>query len=179
MNGGMRMERLQRNRFLSDCRNSLLILLLGVVLGALGKWSDYHNMLLANLTSGVQLWILLGCAVAVFSRTCWRAGLHVCLLLGGMVGAYYCTAELMGVPWSKTFLIGWAAAAVFAALPGFFVWFTRGWSLQAWLIRLGVLAVQALAVPVFSGRVNLPDVLLIAGTAAVLLWSGVEGGRRP
>lgn len=161
-------------RLLTAFRNSLLILLLGIALGALSKWADYHSMFLARLTSGVHVWILLGCAVSVFSRTCWRAGLNVFLLLGGMVASYYLTAELMGVPWSMTFLIGWAVAAALSALPGFFVWFSRGRSLQAWLICLGVLAVQLLAMPVFSGGVNLLDILLTAATAAVLLWEKKE-----
>ena len=69
-------------------RNSLLVLLLGLTLGVLGKWADFHSPLLSDLTSGVQLWIFLGCVLALYSRTPRRAALRVVLLLGGMVAAY-------------------------------------------------------------------------------------------
>lgn len=164
-------------QFLLGLRNSGLILLLGILLGAAGKWSDYHAMFLAELTSGIQLWILLGCVVSLGSRSSWRAGFNVFLLLGGMVCAYYFTAELMGAPWSWKFLVGWGAAAVLSPLPGFLVWYARGRSLQSWILCLGVLAFQLLAMLVLSGGVRLLDILLIAATAAALLWDKFAGGE--
>lgn len=107
-------------------RNSLLILLLGVVLGALSKWADFHSPWLSELTSGVQLWIFLGCILALYSRTPRRAALHVFLLLGGMVGAYYVTALIMRGVWAKSFVIGWGIAAVLSAVPGYLLWYARG-----------------------------------------------------
>lgn len=163
----------QVRQFAAGLRNSGLILLLGIVLGAVGKWSDSHAMPLAELTSGLQLWVLLGCAVSLGSRSSWRAGLNVFLLLGGMVCAYYGTAELLGVSWSWKFLIGWALAAVLSPLPGFFVWYARGRSLQAWILCLGVLAFQLLAMLALSGGARALDLALIGATAAVLLWDKV------
>lgn len=174
----MRRQSYTGKKTLMGVRNSLLILLAGIVLGALGKWSDYHWMFLADLTSGVQLWVLLGCVIATWSQSCWRAGLNVFLLLGGMVASYYCTAELMDVPWSWPFLIGWSAAAVLSAGAGFLVWFGRGRSKQAWLICLGVLVLQVAAMFVLSGGVRVLDVVLIALTACVLLWDKVVAKRR-
>ena len=158
-------------------RNSLLILLLGLALGAVGKWSDCNSMLLADLTSGLQLWVLLCCALALGSRSPWRAGLHVFLLLGGMVCTYYLTAELMSVPWSESFLIGWGVVAALSPIPGFLVWYARGRSFRAWILCLGVLAFQILAMFVLSGHANLLDILLIAATAALLLWDKGPGRR--
>lgn len=66
LNGGItvKQQHYKGKKALMGLRNSLLILLLGITLGALGKWSDYHNMFLSNLTSGIQLWVLLDCALA-------------------------------------------------------------------------------------------------------------------
>ena len=153
----------------SGVRTSLLILLLGAALGALSKWADFHSLWLAELTSGISLWILLAAAAALYSRTAMRAALHVFLLLGGMVGAYYLTAALTDSVWGKSYLIGWGVAAVLSAIHGYLVWFAKGRSRRAWLLSLGVLAVQIALVIVLFQRVRIFDVVMILLTAAVLL----------
>ena len=158
-------------------RNSLLILLLGVVLGALGKWSDGYVAWLAELTSGISLWILLATAVALYSRTAMRAALNVFLLLGGMVGAYYLTAMLTNSVWGKNYLIGWGAAAVLSAIPGYLVWFAKGRSRRAWLLSLGVVVVQIALVIVLFRTVRIFDVVMILLTAAVVLVDKVSPSR--
>ena len=161
-------------------RNSLLILLLGVVLGALGKWSDGYVAWLAELTSGISLWILLATAVALYSRTAMRAALNVFLLLGGMVGAYYLTAVLTNSVWGKNYLIGWGVAAVLSVIPGYLVWFAKGRSRRAWLLSLGVVVVQVALVIVLFRTVRIFDVVTILLTAAVLLADKLgpsRGGR--
>ena len=159
-------------------RNSLLILLLGIVLGALSKWSDsYMAAWLAELTSGISLWILLATAVALYSRTATRAALNVFLLLGGMVGAYYLTAVLANSVWGKSYLIGWSIAAVLSTVPGYLVWFAKGRSRRAWLLSLGVIVVQIALVIVLFRTVRILDVVMILLTAAVLLADKVGPGR--
>lgn len=153
----------------SRVRNSLLILLLGAVLGVLGKWADFHSPWLAELTSGVQLWIFLGCVLALYSRTPRRAALHVVLLLGGMVCAYYAAALVMKGAWARSYVIGWGIAAVLSAVPGYLLWFAKGRTRRAWLLSLGVVAVQAAAMFVLSGGVRVLDAVMILLTAAVLL----------
>lgn len=146
---------------------SLLVLLAGLALGALSKWADVHLMFLADVTSGMAVWVLLAAAVALGSRSSWRAGLHVLLLLGGMVCAYYLTAEAMGVPWSRAFVIGWGILAALSPVFGFFVWYARGRGLHAWILSLGVLVFQALTALVFRGGVT--DGVVILATAVLLL----------
>ena len=162
----------------SGVRNSLLILLLGAALGALGKWADFHSPWLAELTSGISLWILLATAVALYSRTAMRAALNVFLLLGGMVGAYYLTAMLTNSVWGESFLIGWGVAAVLSAVPGYLVWFAKGRSRRAWLLRRGLVAVQIALVIVLFRTVRIFDVVMILLTAAVLLVDKVGPSRR-
>lgn len=156
-------------------RNSLLILLLGVVLGILSKWADFHSPLLAELTSGVQLWILLGCALVLYSRTAFRAALHVFLLLGGMVAAYYITAVLMGGTWTVKYLISWGIAAVLSVVPGYLMWYAKGRNKRAWILCALVMACQIIGMVVFSGGIRVLDILLIVLTAVVL---GIDKVRR-
>lgn len=156
---------------------SALVLLAGLALGALSKWADYRSMFLADLTSGMALWVLLATAAALGSRSSWRAGLHVLLLLGGMVCAYYLTAEWMGVPWSRLFVIGWGLLAAVSPVFGFFVWYARGRGLHAWLLSLGVLGFQVLAALVFPGGVT--DAAVIPATAVLLLRDKIGGSHVP
>lgn len=159
-------------------RNSLLILLLGAALGALGKWSEGYVPWLSNLTSGIPLWILLATTAALYSRTAKRAALNVLLLLGGMAGAYYLTTELTGGVWGRNYLIGWGAAALLSPLPGYLVWFAKGRSRRAWLLSLGVVAVQIALVLVLFRTVRIFDIVMILLTAAVLLLDKFGRGRR-
>ena len=161
----------------SGVRNSLLILLLGIGLGVLSKWSDNHMAVwFAEVTSGISLWILLAAVTALYSRTAKRAALHVLLLLGGMVGAYYLTAVLTNSVWGESFLIGWGIVALLSPIPGYFVWFAKGRTRRAWLLSVGVLAVQIALVIALFRTVRIFDVVIILITAAVLLMD--KFGRR-
>lgn len=146
-------------------RNSLLILLLGVVLGGLGRWA-LPNM---ALSTAIQILILLGCVLALYSRTAVRAALHVFLLLGGAVAAYYAAAVIMGGAWAVQYLAGWSAAAVLSAVPGYLMWFAKGRSRRAWGLCLLVLICQAAVMLLLSGGVRALDIVAIALTAAALL----------
>lgn len=159
-------------------RNSLLVLLLGLALGVLGKWADFHSPLLSDLTSGAQLWIFLGCVLALYSRTPRRAALRVVLLLGGMVAAYYVTALVMKGVWSRSYAIGWGIAAAVSAVPGYLLWYAKGRTRRAWLLSLGVVAAQIAVMLALSGGVRVPDLAIILLTAAVLLLDKFGRGRR-
>ena len=166
----MRYTPYQGRRRGSGVRNSLLILLLGVGLGVLSKWSDDHMAVwLAEVTSGIALWVLLAVITALYSRTAERAALNVLLLLGGMVGAYYLTAMLTNSAWGKDFLIGWGIAALLSPIPGYLVWFAKGRSRRAWLLSAGVLAVQIILTVILFRSVRVLDAVIILLTAAVLL----------
>ena len=152
--------------------NSLLILLLGVILGVLGRWIN-HNM---ALSSEIQILILLGCVLALYSRTALRAALHVFLLLGGVAAAYCTTAVIMGGTWTVQSLLVWGLAAVLAAVPGYLMWYAKGRTRRAWGLCAAVLACQVAVMLLFSGGVRVTDVALIVLTAVAL---GLDkAGRR-
>lgn len=144
--------------------NSLLILLLGVILGVLGRWIN-HSM---ALSSKIQILIFLGCVLALYSRTAPRAALHVFLLLGGMTAAYYTSAVLIGGTWTKQYLIGWGIAAVLSAVPGYLMWYAKGRTRRAWGLCAAALACQIAVMLLLSGSVRVTDAALIVLTAIVL-----------
>ncbi len=158
-------------------RNSLLVLLLGVSLGAASKWADLHSPFLAELTSGIAVWILLASAVALCSRSPARAGLHVLLLLGGMLAAYYAAAELLDSTWPEQFLIGWGILAVLSPIPGMLVWHARKQDMPAWVVSFGVVVVQLGATWLLFRKIGVVDLLVVLATAVLLFW-GKFGKRK-
>ena len=159
--------------------HSLLILLLGLALGAASKYADLHSVILGDLTSGIALWIFLAAAVALYSRTPERAGLHAILLLGGMVAAYYAAAELLGGSLPKNYLIGWGAAALLSPIPGWMVWYAGGEDRLAWLLSIGTVAVQIGATVLLFGKLGLADLAVVVLTAALLFWNKVKNVEKP
>ena len=153
---------------------SVLILLLGLALGAASKRADGSSVLLGELTSHIALWVLLASAVALASRSPLKAGLNVLLLLGGMVAAYYAAAELLGGVWSKDFLMGWGVAALLSPIPGFLVWYARGKDWWAWLISTGVVAVQVAATIWLYEKLGPVDLAVVVLTAVLLFGKKVK-----
>jgi len=157
---------------------ALLILAAGLLLGALSQWADLHVPALAELTSRIALWILLASAAALGSRSPLQAALHTLLLLGGMVAAYYTAAYLMDAAWSKSYLIGWGAAALLSPIAGWLVWYARGEDKWAWLVSAGVLAAQIGGTLALFQKVRAADVVVIALTAVMLLAGKVKNLKR-
>lgn len=154
-----------------DTGSSLVVLLAGLLLGALSRWAGPQAPILAELTLRIALWVLLASAVALGSRTPLRAALHVPLLLGGMAAANYITAHMLGSTCPKSFLIGWGAAAVLSAVPGWLVWHAREEDRQAWLISACVVALQLAATLVVFREIKVSD-LVVTALTAVMLFAG-------
>lgn len=163
---------------MADIGSSLLILLVGLALGVISKWADLHAPMLAELTSQLALWVLLASAVALGSRSPVRAALHTLLLLGGMVAAYYLSAQLMEDVWAKSFLAGWGTAALLSPAAGALVWYARGEDRWAWLLSLGVLAVQIGGTLVLFQKIRVTDLVVMILTAAMLLAGKVKNLRK-
>ena len=157
-------------------RNSLLLLLAGAVLGAVSKWSDLHNPFLAEMTSGIALWILLASLIAMYSRDALRGGLNSLLILGGMLAAYYAAAEILGVGWSKNDLIGWSVIALVSPVLGYLLWCVR--ERFPLLVNVGIILVQVGATCFLFRRIGVFDLLAMLPPAGILLWQAAGSRRR-
>ena len=162
---------------LVSVRNSLLVLLAGVVLGAVSKWSDLYCPPLAEATSGIALWILLASLLAVYSRTALRGGLHSLLFLGGMLASYYTAAGLLDTGWSKNYLAGWGITALLSPVPGYLVWCVR--ERFPLLVYAGIILAQLGASWFLFRRIGIFDVLAMVPPLMILVWKMAGGnGKR-
>ncbi|MDE7242564.1 MAG: hypothetical protein K2O18_01110 [Oscillospiraceae bacterium] len=154
-------------------RNSLLVLLLGCALGAVSKWADLHSPFLAEMTSGIALWILLASLLALYSRNEVRAGLHALLFLGGMLAAYYTAAELLKTGWSTAFLTGWSVLALLSPVLGYLV--RRVKEQTPRLLYAGIILAELGATWLLFRRIGMADLLVVLMTVILLLLS--ENGK--
>ena len=143
------------------------MLLFGCVMGALAKLSDvyfrvsYFQMSLSELTSQMSIWIVLGVAISLFSRSRKLAMVNVFLFCAGMLAAYYVTAELTHAVYGWTFIKGWAVFACFSPVMAYLVTLTKGRGLLPLLIKLGILAVYAGVDLLIFGGPQIYDVALL------------------
>lgn len=171
-----------------DALYSVLILLLGVVLGIFSKWLDtlsidrsiwWHRILdtldLRNVFSEFAVWFLIGLAVAVFSRSSLRAALNVFLFFAGMCVSYHWyTVMFCGFNPYRYMLI-WYGITLLSPLIGWVCWFSKGTGTVS--IVLSSCIMMAMMLVCFSFGLwyfdfqSLVNILLFAGVVGVLYSS--------
>lgn len=142
--------------------NTLLIILLGFVLGVGQKWLDsipfndlpilLQRFDIVNYFGRLAIWILLGTVISVYSRSPLRAGINVFLFFLSMITGYYlyCNYVLGFLP--RYYMMIWIGMTCLSFFIGYLCWYAKGKGMVSILISsviLGVLFSQA--VLVFQG----------------------------
>lgn len=147
----------------------VMLLISGAGLGAASKLADVYSEMLGSITSGICLWIFLGTLICMIAKNPFRSAAYVFLFCGGMIVAYYLTAELNGLYYSRTFVSGWSVFTLFTPLFALAAWYARGKSRISWVIRIGIVVVMLIgSFTAFPGNLFF-DALFAAGTFAVTL----------
>lgn len=139
-----------------EIRNTVLILLLGILLGAFSKYLDctpgneqlYLLELLdvGNFLGRMSVWILLAAAVAVYSCSPIRAGINVFCFFTGMLVSYYAYTYFIAGFFPRSYVMIWAVLTLISPFLAFVCWYARGRGPVACLISaaiVGVLFMQA------------------------------------
>lgn len=158
-------EKISIPKFLLFCA---AFVLLGTASGVVSKLADVHSEIIGNFTSGMCCWILIGTVICAFSKSLFRSAVYVFLFCAGMVAAYYLTAEIGDLYYSRSYVKGWSLFALFTPVFALFAWYARGKGKAAWVLRIGIAVVMAASVFLFPGGIFL-DVLSIAAMFAVTL----------
>lgn len=143
------------------------MLIAGCLMGVLSKLSDvgshmgYLQIVLAEMTSQMSLWILFGVVISLFSRGRKRAMVNMFLFCMGMLAAYYVTAEATHAVYGWSFIKGWAVFACFSPLMAYLVTLTKEKGLLPFLVKLGVLAVYVGVDLLLFGGPQIFDIVLL------------------
>ena len=165
--------------------NSLLILVLGIILGAFSKWLDnmaiddmiwWQHILglldLRNVFSEFGIWIFLAVLISIFSKTPLRASLNVFLFFLGMTTSYHLYTILFSGFNPKSYMMIWYAITLITPILAFICWYAKGNSKVSLIICIVILAVMMLfsfgiGMWYFDFR-SIIDTFLFIGTMAIL-----------
>lgn len=164
---------------------SLLILLLGIILGVFSKWLDnlsindaiwWQHILgivdLRNVFSYVGIWLFLAITISVFSRTPLRASLNVFLFFVGMTVSYHLYTIMFSGFNPKSYMMIWYGITAITPILAFICWYAKGNNKISNIISSVILAIMlkesfSVGIWYFYFK-SIIDTILFLGTMTVL-----------
>ena len=134
---------------------SILILLLGIILGVFSKWLDnmsindticWQHILgildLRNVFSEFAIWLLIALAISVYSSTPLRACLNVFLFLAGMCISYHLYTIVFAGFNPQRYMMIWYGFTLLSPVLAFICWYGKGETKVSLIIAILILAVM-------------------------------------
>lgn len=166
-------------------RNTLLIFLLGILLGVFSKWLDNLSindaiwwqyiiglMDLRNVFSLLGIWIFIAVTISVFSKTALRASLNVFVFFIGMNVSYHLYTIYFSGFNPMSYMMIWYAITLVTPLLAYVCWYAKSDHIISVMISgliLCVMFIVSFSIGMWYFDINsLIDFILFIATVIVL-----------
>ena len=156
--------------------NPISMLVIGLLIGYVVKQIDirlyvqHFGVSLSDIFSQAGIWVVLGVAISLYSPSRKYAMLNVFTFCGGMLIAYYVTAELTGAVYSWTYIKGWAIFTCLTPLLAFLVTLTKDKGVWPAVIKFAVLAGYLVMNLILVGSLKVYDFIFLAFLVYLLFF---------
>lgn len=137
--------------------NTVMILILGVLLGVFSKWLDntslnddvwWQSILsyldLGNVLSSLGIWLLISLCISIYSATPLRAGINVFIFFLGMNVSYHLYTIIFAGFNPMNYMMIWYGLTLFSPILAFICWYSKGNGRIPVIINICIIAVMIL-----------------------------------
>ena len=137
---------------------SILILLLGIVLGIFSKWLDdlpiddavwWQHILgildLRNVFSLPAIWFLIALSISIYSQSPSRAGINAFLFFAGMCVSYHLYTIVFSGFNPQKYMMIWYGLTIVSPILAFICWYGKGKTNASLIIDIFILGVMMLS----------------------------------